>query len=112
MLGPRLSHDLVVQHHAEAGFALHHAGVTIGSFTFEVIGGRLRAPSSRRRSKSSEIFAENGYAARFAASGRYRQCLYIQSQGAGFFRTTGSNWSQQACAISWSEASAGNSIRG
>ena len=29
----------------------------IGSFTFEVIGGSLRAPSSRRRSKSSEIFA-------------------------------------------------------
>ena len=28
-----------------------------GSFTFEVIGGSLRAPSSRRRSKSSEIFA-------------------------------------------------------
>src|SRR5256885_16372403 len=45
------------QHHAEAGFALHHAGVAIGSFTFEVIGGSLRAPSSRRRSKSSEIFA-------------------------------------------------------
>ena len=29
----------------------------VGSFTFEVIGGSLRAPSSRRRSKSSEIFA-------------------------------------------------------
>ena len=42
---------------ADAGFALHYAGVTIGSFTFEVIGGSLRAPSSRRRSKSSEIFA-------------------------------------------------------
>src|SRR5207248_8382284 len=27
------------------------------SFTFEVIGGSLRAPSSRRRSKSCEIFA-------------------------------------------------------
>ena len=29
----------------------------MGSFTFEVIGGSLRAPSSRRRSKSWEIFA-------------------------------------------------------
>jgi len=33
----------------------HH--VPFGSFTFEVIGGSLRTPSSRRRSKSSEIFA-------------------------------------------------------
>ena len=38
-------------------FALYYAGVTIGSFTFEVIGASLRVPSSRRRSKSSEIFA-------------------------------------------------------
>ena len=36
---------------------LHDTGVTIGNFTFEVIGGSLRTPSSRRRSKSCEIFA-------------------------------------------------------
>jgi AcrR family transcriptional regulator len=57
VLPPKANLSVSDQHHAEAGFALHHAGVTIGSFTFEVIGGRLRAPSSRRRSKSSEIFA-------------------------------------------------------
>jgi hypothetical protein len=33
----------------------HH--VPFGSFSFEVIGGSLRTRSSRRRSKSSEIFA-------------------------------------------------------
>ena len=38
--------------------------------------------------------------------------LVHSEPGAGFFRTTGSNWSQQACAISWSDAPAGNSIRG
>ena len=38
-------------------YALHDAGIILGSFTFEVIGGSLRMPSSRRRSKSSEIFA-------------------------------------------------------
>ena len=33
------------------------AAVIIRIFTFEVIGGSLRTPSSRRRSKSSETFA-------------------------------------------------------
>jgi len=31
-------------------FALHYAGITFGSFTFEVIGGSLGTLSSRRRS--------------------------------------------------------------
>ena len=40
-----------------SSFLLLTFPAAIGSFTFEVIGGSLRAPSSRRRSKSSEIFA-------------------------------------------------------
>ena len=40
-----------------SSFLLLTFPAAVGSFTFEVIGGSLRAPSSRRRSKSSEIFA-------------------------------------------------------
>ena len=42
---------------SSSSFLLLTFPAAIGSFTFEVIGGSLRAPSSRRRSKSSEIFA-------------------------------------------------------